>query len=343
MNLKELSEQLGLSQTTVSRALNGYPEVSEETRRRVEAFARKMNYQPNSNARRLATGKSYTIGHVVPLSDHDMINPHFSDFIAGAGEIYNRRGYDMLISVVNADTEKSVYESLSRNRRVDGVIVHGPRVKDDRLTILRKLKLPFVVHGRTSDPEDSFSWVDVNNRRAYHKAATYLLEAGHRRIGLINGWEYMTFALKRREGLETALRQNGIEPDPEIMVSSEMIEPNGHGAMKAFLAHRDPPTAVLCSSMLTAMGASRAVHESGMELGRDISLIGYDDCLSFLPAAGEYPSMTVMQSSIRLAGKHCADMLIDLIDGNAGHRNLLLEAEFVIGASTGPAPVMATT
>ena len=156
MNLKELSDKLGLSQTTVSRALNGYPEVSEETRKRVQAFAREMNYQPNSNARRLATGKSNTIGHVVPLSHHDMINPHFSDFIAGAGEIYNQRGYDMLISVVNAGAEKSVYETLHRNRRVDGVIVHGPRVEDERLDLLRKLKLPFVVHGRSNDPEDSY-------------------------------------------------------------------------------------------------------------------------------------------------------------------------------------------
>ena len=337
MNLKELSEKLGLSQTTVSRALNGYPEVSEETRRRVQEFAREINYQPNSNARRLATGKSNTIGHVVPLSDHDMINPHFSDFIAGAGEVYNRRGYDMLISVVNANAEKPVYESLRRNRRVDGVIVHGPRVEDERMDILRRLKLPFVVHGRTNDPEDSYSWVDVNNRRAFLRAAEHLLDAGHTRIALINGWEYLTFAAKRREGLETALRERRIEPDPSIMVSDEMIEPNGHAAMKRFLARKDPPTAVLCSSVLTAMGAMRALHESGLKPGWDISLIAYDDCLSFLPSTGEAPSMTVMRSSIRTAGKHCADMLIDLVEKKTGPRNLLLEAEFIVGASTGPA------
>ena len=338
MNLKELSEKLGLSQTTVSRALNGYPEVSEDTRRRVEAFAREMNYRPNPNARRLATGKSGMIGHVVPLSGHDMINPHFSDFIAGAGEVYNSRGYDMLISVVNADSEISMYENLRRNRRVDGVIVHGPRFEDERIALLRKLKLPFVVHGRTSDPEDSYSWVDVNNRRAFHTAARYLIENGHRRIALINGWEYMTFATKRRLGLEAALRESGIEPDPAIMVSNEMIEPVGHDSMQGFLALPNRPTAVLCASVLNAMGAMRAMHEAGLVPGRDVSLIAFDDCLSFLPSAGESPPMTVMQSSIRLAGKHCANMLIDLIENRAEPRHLLLEAEFIVGASTGPAP-----
>ena len=336
MNLKELSEKLGLSQTTVSRALNGYPEVSEKTRRRVEEFARQMNYQPNSNARRLATGKSNTIGHVVPLSKHDMINPHFTDFIAGAGEVYNKRGYDMLISVVTEGGEDQVYSDLAHNGRVDGVIVHGPKAHDSRIGLLQDLGLPFVVHGRTGGPEDSYCWVDVNNRRAFRKAAEYLLDAGHRRIGLINGLDYFTFAMRRREGLEAALGAYGIAPDPDLVISVEMIEPNGHGAMAELLSRRDPPTAVLCSSILTAIGAMRALQERGLAVGRDISLIAYDDCLSFLPSTGENPSMTVMRSSIRLAGKHCANMLIDQIETKPGNQHRLLEADFVVGASTGP-------
>jgi LacI family transcriptional regulator len=337
LNLKELSEKLGLSQTTVSRALNGYPEVSEETRKRVEEFARRMNYQPNSNARRLATGKSNTIGHIVPLSEHDAINPHFTDFIAGAGEIYNKRGYDMLISVVTEQSEEQVYRNLTHNRRVDGVIVHGPKANDTRIGLLKKLKLPFVVHGRTGDPEDGYCWVDVNNRRAFRQAADYLLEKGHRRIGLINGLEFFTFATRRREGLEAALTAHGITPDPEIMISGEMIEPSGYKAMMQLLAHDEPPTAVLCSSILNAIGALRALQERGLTVGHDMSMIAYDDCLSFLPSTGDHPSMTVMRSSIRLAGKHCANMLIDQIEKKPGNRHLLLEAEFVVGASTGPA------
>ncbi|QKV19450.1 LacI family DNA-binding transcriptional regulator [Oricola thermophila] len=343
MNLKELSEKLGLSQTTVSRALNGYPEVSEKTRERVLEFARMMNYRPNSNARRLAIGRSNTIGHVAPLSDHDMINPHFTDFIAGAGEVYNERGYDMLISVTNDGDEEQVYRKLARDRRVDGVILHGPKADDSRIELLRELKLPFVVHGRMAGPAEGYCWVDVNNRRAFRKAAEYLLKAGHRRIGLINGLEYFAFATRRREGLESALAEYGIAPDPDIMFSGEMIEPNGFAAMTRFLAHPNPPTAVLCASVLTAIGAMRALQARGLSVGHDVSLVAYDDCLSFLPSTGEDPSMTVMRSSIRLAGRHCANMLIDQIEKKPGEQHLLLEAEFVVGASTGPVSQKATS
>ncbi|WP_421854504.1 LacI family DNA-binding transcriptional regulator [Oricola sp.] len=336
MNLKKLSSLLGLSQTTVSRALNGYPEVSEATRQRVAEFAREMNYQPNRSAQRLATGKSLTIGHVVPVADHDMMNPHFIDFIAGAGEIYHRRGYDMLISVVSEDEQNRFYESLHRNKRVDGVIVHGPTVDDERVRLLNALGLPFVVHGRTKDPEESYSWVDVNNEEVFEKAAEYLLSLGHRRIGLINGWEFMTFAERRRAGYERALRKNGIKPVPELMYSNEMIEPNGHAAMLALLDLRDTPTAVLCSSVLTAMGAIRALRDRGLRPGDDVSMIGFDDCLSFLPSTGDGGLLTAYRSGIRLAGRQCADMLIDQIEGGGDNASLLLNAELSVGKSTRP-------
>ena len=135
MNLKELSETLGLSQTTVSRALNGYPEVSEATRTRVEMAARKFNYSPSSRAKGLATGKALAIGHVIPTrSKHEMVNPVFGDFIAGAGEIYAQNGYEMILSIVNADAnEETVYRGLQSRRAVDGVVIHGPRMADDRI------------------------------------------------------------------------------------------------------------------------------------------------------------------------------------------------------------------
>ena len=109
MNLKELATKLGLSPTTVSRALNGYPEVNEATRERVMAAAKRHNYRPNTRAIRLATGRALAIGHVIPLATrHEIMNPIFADFIAGAGEIYSRNGYDMLLSVVpDEDEEKA--------------------------------------------------------------------------------------------------------------------------------------------------------------------------------------------------------------------------------------------
>lgn len=337
-NLKQLSETLGLSQTTVSRALNGYPEVSALTRQRVIEAANRHNYTPNPRARGLATGKSATIGHVVPLSTHQMINPHFSDFIAGAGEVYEQRGYDMLISITDASNEAETYRKLKRDRRVDGVIVHGPLAGDPRIELLQELDIPFVVHGRTLEGEDNYNWVDVNNRRSFRQATQHLIELGHRRIALVNGFEHMVFAIKRLEGYREALQAVGIVPDSALSESGDMTEPQGYLAMRRFLDHENPPTAVLCASMLPAMGVIRAMQERGLEPGKDISVIAHDDCLSFLMSDfGEW-SMTVMRSGIREAGRVCAQMLIDIIEGQAVESHHLLEAAFVKGTTTAPAP-----
>ena len=122
MRLKELADSLGLSPTTVSRALNGYPEVNEQTRARVVAAARAHAYRPSSFAKRLATGRARSIGHVLPLRPHMSIDPHFSDFIAGAGETYAAAGYDMLISVIPENAEFEHYRGMASAGTVDGVM-----------------------------------------------------------------------------------------------------------------------------------------------------------------------------------------------------------------------------
>ena len=120
MNLKELSQHLGLSPTTVSRALNGYPEVSERTRKRVQAAAREFNYSPSVKAKGLATGRALAIGHVIPTSKKsEMVNPIFSDFLAGAGEAYSTAGYDMILSVVPEAAESAAYRTMATQRKVE--------------------------------------------------------------------------------------------------------------------------------------------------------------------------------------------------------------------------------
>ena len=128
MNLKELAESLNLSPTTVSRALNGYPEVREETRSRVMAAAKAVNYAPNARARRLATGRAMTIGHVIPLTGRaEMVNPIFADFLIGAGEVYAREGYDLLLSMVPETETEAAFRQLAANGSVDGVMVQAPQ------------------------------------------------------------------------------------------------------------------------------------------------------------------------------------------------------------------------
>lgn len=340
MNLKELSQNLGLSQTTVSRALNGYPEVSARTRQRVQDAARAHNYTPSIRAKGLATGKALTIGHVIPVSSrHEMVNPIFGDFIAGAGETYAKRGYQMILSVAADDDEAKVYKELKARRAVDGVIVHGPRMDDPRITLLHDLGLPFAVHGRASGCRLPYTWLDVNNRSAFARATAFLCHLGHRRIGLVNGLEDMDFAHRRRDGYCTTLAACDISVDPALMRSGEMTETFGYQSTRDMLTGPDAPTAILCSSMISALGVRRAIEEQGLVMGRDVSVITHDDALSYLQNSGDTPIFTATRSSVRDAGRRLAQMLLDAIaDPCQSTRQHLLEAELVVGSSTGPAP-----
>lgn len=340
MNLKELAANLGLSQTTVSRALNGYPEVAESTRKRVRAAAAQHNYSPSTRAKSLATGRSMAIGHVIPISTkHEMMNPVFGDFIAGAGEAYARAGYDMMLSVVPDEGEDNAYRMMADRQSVDGIVIHGPRKGDPRIALLKEVGLPFVVHGRAPVEDHDYSWVDVNNRSAFERATNHLLELGHTRIALLNGLETMDFALRRREGYESALAARGVTLPEEFRRSDEMTESYGHDAAAALLDGEHPPTAFLASSLIVAIGVRRALGSRHLVMGRDVSVVTHDDDLSYFKNGGEIPVFTSTKSSVRVAGRIAAEMLIDLIDNpRSGPRQHILEAELTLGASTGPAP-----
>ncbi|WP_373352858.1 LacI family DNA-binding transcriptional regulator [Pseudoroseicyclus sp. CXY001] len=344
MNLKELAQNLGLSQTTVSRALNGYPEVSEETRRRVVLAAKQHNYRPNTRAKGLATGRAMAIGHVIPMATkHEMVNPIFADFIAGAGETYAKAGYDMILSVVEDGDEPRIYRALKSRGTVDGVVLHGPRSVDRRMALLDEIGLTYAVHGRSTSYDAPYCWLDIDNENAFRRATEFLLDLGHRRIALINGLEFMDFAQRRRGGFEAAFAARGLAADPGLMRADEMTEDFGHDSATEMMLADAPPTAFLVSSIIAAMGVRRAIEDAGLKMGRDISVITHDDALSYFPNGRRggrgRPIFTATRSSVRQAGRRLAELLLDRIESpGAPPGTELMEAELMVGGSTGPAP-----
>ena len=340
MKLKEFAQSLGLSQTTVSRALNGYPEVSEATRRRVLQAADEHNYRPNTRAKALATGQSMSIGHVVSLSNRrEMISPIFAEFVVGASEVYSKHGYDIHVLFVREEDERTAFRDMAAKGSVDGIVIHGPRIDDPRIDLITSLQIPFVVHGRASGITTPYSWVDVNNKCAFQRATDFLVDLGHHRIGFVNGLETMDFAIRRRAGYLVSLSEHGIEPDPGIMFSGEMTEQYGYEAALKLLAQLAPPTAVLSSSTISSFGIRRAADEAGLKLGRDLSIITHDDDLSYFVIGEEQPIFTALRSSVHYAGLRAAKMLIRRIsDPDAPHTTELLKVDFIVGRSTGPAP-----
>ncbi|RYH09732.1 LacI family DNA-binding transcriptional regulator [Tropicimonas sp. IMCC6043] len=341
MNLKDLAASLGLSQTTVSRALNGYPEVSEATRKRVAEAALRHGYRPDSRARSLATGKAMAVGLVLPMTARqEIVNPIFADFVAGAAETLASRGYDIVMSLAGEEEQTQIYRSMLSKGRVDGMIMQAPLTGDRRIGLLKQLGMPFVVHGRVSDHDDEYCWMDIDNRHAFHTATDHLLDLGHRRIALLNGIEAMDFAHRRRDGFLEALAERGLTADTALMASEAMTEHYGHREAARMLRLPDPPTAFLTSSLLVAMGAQRAIASRGLRMGLDVSVVTHDDGLSYLPnGEPDAPIFTATRSPVHDAGHICAEMLLRLIDApQTAPFHTKLEACLVLGPSSGPAP-----
>lgn len=339
MNLKQLAVHLGLSSTTVSRALNGYPDVSEATRARVREAADALNYRPLHHARQLATGRSMALGHVVTHSRHALVAPLFADLMAGAGRTADALGYDTHVRIVDDAGETAFYRELAASRRVDGVVVHGPLVADPRIALLDGLGLPFIVHGR-SDVDVPHAWLDVDNARAIERATALLLDLGHVDIGFVNGPEELHFARRRRDGFVAAHRDRGLVPDPTRMFAGPLVEHRGHDAAAELLDGPRPPSALVCAGLLPAWGVLRAVLTRGLVLGEDLSIVAYDDGVSWLSnrdgTDGEEPLFTTVRGSIHEAGRRLVHLLVHAIDEpDAPLAAETLPTELVLGRSTG--------
>jgi LacI family transcriptional regulator len=341
MNLRELSSLLGLSQTTVSRALNGFPEVSEETRARVKAAAELHGYRPSPAARRLATGQSGTLGVVFPAERNLLGDLLFTEFLGGCVERAGELGYDVTLGMASgAQSEESVYRRAVRSARVDGMILSSPLIDDPRIDLLRALKMPFILHGRTLNTEP-YPHLDIDNEGAFFKATRLLTDLGHRRIALLNGEAKHYFANSRERGYRRALKEAGLAAGDALISGALMVESHGHEAAERVLAlpEEAQPTAFLCSSLSQALGVQRAAREKGLEAGRDYSLIAHDDRLHELRAESFDPPLTATQSSIGDAGKRTSELLIaQLRDPGGAVPQEVWPVDLVVRASTGPAP-----
>jgi LacI family transcriptional regulator len=340
VNLKQLSEMLGLSQTTVSRALNGYPEVNQETRERVLKAVRETGYRPNKAAQRLATGKAGSIGLVMPTAPGHASDVHFGEFLAGLGEEAVRHDFHFVITPADPEDEVGAMRRLAVSGNVDALFVSYMRGHDPRLEMLKSLSIPFLVHGRSYGSEPDYPYLDIDNEGAFYEAARLLLQLGHKRFALINGPIHLDFAIRRHKGVIAALAERGLVLGDRYVSHSAMTDEQGQIAMERFLEFAERPTAVLCSSTVLALGAVRAITQAGLKLGQDISLIAHDDVLPLLKPENFSVPLTTTRSSLRAAGLRIAERLIGQVNGLVPYAEQeLWKAELIVRASTGAGPV----
>ncbi len=334
VTLKDLAAKLNLSITTVSRALAGYDDVAEATRQRVLQAAEEVGYVPDVTARRLRKGRTDTIGFVIPTPGPRFSDPFFSELLAGIGNQAARHNYDLLVSTRPPDTvgEHAAYQRMVESRLVDGLLVVRTRVKDHRIEYLAKIGFPFVAFGR-SDLDVDFPYVDEDGAHGLAQATQHLIDLGHRQLAFIAAPPSLMFCAYRQAGLEAALKQNGLDLQPEYLVAGDLTQEGGFRAMNQLLDLSNAPTAIIACNDLMALGAISAAQKRGLVVGRDAAITGFDD----IPwAEHSHPPLTTLHQPIYDIGRQICDMLVRLIQGEElAERHVLLKPELIVRESSG--------
>ncbi|MCY4306405.1 MAG: LacI family DNA-binding transcriptional regulator [Aestuariivita sp.] len=331
--IESLARDLGLSASTVSRALNGYTDISEETRRRVLNTADEAGYKLLSE-RKKKNNRTNAVGLVVEMWSLDITSPFFGQFLRGATSALRRQSYDLLVASTDGAKEAlKVYEYLIAEGRVEGFILTRIRSEDARISLLSEHDIPFVCFGRQAE-EGDFAWHDVDAAEAVQKSVTYLADLGHEHFGLLQAPSEVNFARLRKESFISALNQRGLPVNNECIIEAGLTASDGAKAVGTLLKIPQPPTALICDLDALAIGAIAAFKEANLVPGQDVSIIGYgNDPFS----AFTEPPLTTFSQDAELAGRWVAEIFLALLKGITPKiLQRIRSAEFVERQSAGP-------
>lgn len=331
--IRDVAKRLNLSITTVSRALDGYADVAEETRKRVIETAAEMGYIPSLAARQLRRQRTDTIGYIMPTSRPRFSDPFFSEFIAGLGDEAVAHNFDLLVSVAtpNQEDERKTYQRWVQGRRVDGLILSRMRSQDWRVEFLREARFPFTAFGRTQTASD-FPHVGVDGAAGMRRLVDHLVEQGHRRIAYICAPPDLTLQADRFKGYLAGLRAAGLEYAGELVVEGDLTRKGGFNAANHLLALPDPPTAIIGVNDLTAIGVLHAASEKNIRVGPDLAIAGFD---GIEDTEHTHPMLTTIRQPVYEVGRRITAMLIQIITGEQIDEKIyLIQPELIIRAST---------
>ncbi len=277
MNIKELADKIGVSSATVSRVINNSGYVSDKTRQEVLEAIERYQYVPNDIARSLSTQSTHSIGVIIP----DIENEFFSAVISGISQMAEAHGYNInfMGTNENVNSEHAFLENVGR-QRLDGVII-APVSQDDPITRekllqIQKKGVPVVMVDR-SVTGTKFEGVFVDSFAGSYEGIQALLQEGHRRIAIITGPETSKPGRERRKGYIKALEDAGIEIRPEYIVSGDFKIEKAYRCTEQLLQLKEPPTAIFTSNNLTTMGCLKYLTEHKIKIGKQISILGFDD------------------------------------------------------------------
>jgi LacI family transcriptional regulator len=298
---------VGVSQSTVSRALRGDPRVRPETRRRIEAAAQRLGYRPATGA---LPERTRTIGVVVA----DLTNPFFPSLLTPIHDELRLMGYSVVLFAERTDIPTG-QEALTRllDRTIDGVLVTTATLGSRLNEAMGVHELPVVLLNRYVDGMD-VDRVMADNHEGGRLAGRHLLELGHRRVGIINGPSNTSTCRDRFAGFTEALAEEGIEVDPALVRSGPYSHQSGYQHARSLLRQDDPPTALFCGNDIIGFGALDAAHSLGVRVPEDVSVLGFDDVSM---AAWEVFQLTTVHQPLADMARSAARLLVERIESQA--------------------------
>lgn len=332
VTIREVAERAGVSFATVSHVMNDTRFVSQETRQRVLDAMDELGYRPNILARSLRSGRTHTLGLILPNSS----NPYFADIGRSIEETAFKQGYSVILCNSEGDAQKECFyvDVLSR-KQVDGIILMAASEKEEALRFILEHDIPVVVVDRDYSDIEVDTAIAENTQGGY-LATQHLIGLGHRRIGCITGPSILTPGAKRIIGYRQALEGAGLPFSEELVVTGDYSAKSGLEAATVLLNLKTPPSAIFACNDLMAIGALRAAVALGYHVPDDLSLVGFDDIE--LASYTNPPLTTIAQPKVEI-GYQAVMILIERIkDNTIPYRRVIRPTELIIRESTKPHP-----
>lgn len=327
--IREVAEHANVSITTVSHVINKTRFVSDELRERVISAMIDLDYQPNMLARSLRRGKTHTIGMIIPNG----VNPFFAEVARGIEDTGFGQKYSVIICNSDGDLDKELlYTNVLTEKQVDGIIFVAAGVSTEHINVLQERKVPVVIVDRQI-PDVSVDSVLSDNACGGWLATSHLIKLGHRRIGCIMGPSDLTPSAERVNGYRKALKNIGVVIDETLILKGNFDYQSGYQMARKLLQLRDTPSAIFACNDLMAVGVICAASEIGLEVPRDVSVVGFDDVSL---ASFTHPPLTTIAQPKYEMGVLATEMLIQrILSSEIPLRNELLDTKLVIRKSTG--------
>lgn len=277
VTIKDVAREAGLAVSTVSKAMNDMPGVSEETKRKVKEAVEKLDFHPNVRAQNFVRHSSHVVLFLTALEQGiGFMNPHLFEIIAGVEAALRHKGYAMHLRGVTPEEACNVVRMAAIQQMADGVILHASIVSKELDELISELELPHIVIGYPSFPSH-FSWIDSDNTLAGEMAAKHLVDCGYRRIAFIGGWEEDKISTHRLEGIRKELELHGLSITKDMLRQGESTCDCGYELASKLLSGERKPQAIVCANNYIAYGCFQAMRDRKVEIPRDMALLTFDD------------------------------------------------------------------